>query len=185
MATGQGWRVGARTRKWYLVGHLVSAAAWFGLDLALGILACTALLTDDPGVTAASLRALEFFAVWPMLTASVLTLATGAVLGLGSKYGLVRYWWVAAKLAVNVLMVVLIVVALRPGITEAAEYGRELVTGGGSAARPSDLLYPVFVAPSLLLFSYLLTVFKPWGRVRRTPSTDVRAEPLATAHDGV
>ncbi|MEV4603790.1 hypothetical protein AB0K15_41225 [Amycolatopsis sp. NPDC049253] len=177
MATGQGWRLGARTRKWYLVGHLVSGAAWFGLDLALGILACTALLTDDPAVTATSLRALEFFAVWPMFTASVLTLATGVVLGLGSKYGLVRYWWVAAKLAVNVLMAVLILVALRPGIDAAADYGRALVAGE-TAARPADLLYPVFVAPSLLLFSYLMTVFKPWGLLRRSSAGK------ALAHDG-
>ncbi|MEU4673504.1 hypothetical protein AB0F91_37510 [Amycolatopsis sp. NPDC023774] len=169
MATGHGWRLGARTQKWYLVGHLVSGAAWFGLDLALGILACTALLTDDPAVTATWLQALQFFAVWPMFTASVLTLATGFVLGLGSKYGLVRYWWVAAKLAVNVLMAVLILVALRPGIDAAADYGRALVAGE-TAARPADLLYPVFVAPSLLLFAYLMTVFKPWGLLRRNPS---------------
>ncbi|WP_326835509.1 hypothetical protein VSH64_11370 [Amycolatopsis rhabdoformis] len=156
MATGQGWRLGARTRKWYLVGHLVSAAAWFGLDLALGILAVTAMVTDDPAVITTSLHALQFFAVWPMFAASVLTLATGTVLGLSSRYGLVRYWWVVAKLAVNVLMAVLILVALRPGID--------------AAGNPADLLPPVVVAPSLLLFSYLATVFKPWGRVRRTPA---------------
>ncbi|MEW2506904.1 hypothetical protein AB0878_41265 [Amycolatopsis sp. NPDC047767] len=177
MATGQGWRLGASTRKWYLVGHIVSGAAWFGLDLALGILACTALLTDDPAVTATSLQALEFFAVWPMFAACLLTLATGAVLGLGSKYGLVRYWWVAAKLAVNVLMAVLILIALRPGIDAAADYGRALMAGE-TAARPADLLYPVFVAPSLLLFSYVMTVFKPWGLLRRG------AAAKALAHDG-
>ncbi|MEV8608097.1 hypothetical protein AB0383_09195 [Amycolatopsis sp. NPDC051373] len=176
MATGQGWRLGARTRKWYLVGHIVSGAAWFGLDLALGILACTALLTDDPAVIVTSLQALEFFAVWPMFTASLLTLATGVVLGLGSKYGLVRYWWVAAKLAVNVLMAVLILVALRPGVDAAAGYARALMAGE-AAARPVDLLYPVFVAPSLLLFSYLIAVFKPWGLLRRPVGK-------ALVHDG-
>ncbi|QYN19377.1 hypothetical protein [Amycolatopsis sp. DSM 110486] len=176
MGTGQEWRLSARARKAFLVGHIVAAAAWFGLDLALDVLAGTALLTDDLTVKATSLGALRFFAVWPMFTASVLTLGTGAVLGLGSRYGLVRYWWVAAKLAVNLLMAVLILFSLRPGIDAAADYARALMAGG--PAQPVDLLPPMVVAPSLLLFAYLLTVFRPWGRVRRT------APGKALAHDG-
>jgi hypothetical protein len=143
-----------RARKWWLVGHIVSAGAWIGIDAVLGILVCTALLTDDAAVRATSLQALGLFAVWPMLVTALLALITGAVLGLGSKYGLVRYWWVAVKLAINVLMVVLILVALRPGITEAT-------------TNPEGLLYPVVVAPSLLLFASVLSVFKPWGRLRK------------------
>ncbi|MGW4489536.1 hypothetical protein ACWEOE_37590 [Amycolatopsis sp. NPDC004368] len=176
MATGQQWRLSAHARKVWLVGHIVAAAAWFGLDLALDFLAGTALLTDDPAGKATALGALRFFAVWPMFTASVLTLVTGAVLGLGTRYGLVRYWWVAAKLAVNLLMAVLILVALRPGIDAAAGYARALTTG--EPAQPVDLLPPMVVAPSLLLFAYLLTVFRPWGRIRRT------APAKALAHDG-
>ncbi|WIY06414.1 hypothetical protein QRX60_22145 [Amycolatopsis mongoliensis] len=143
-----------RTRKWYLVAHIVSAGAWIGIDAVLGILVCTALLSDDATVVATSLRALPLFAVWPMLTAAVLTLATGVVLGLGTRYGLVRFWWVAVKLAVNVLTALLILVALRPGIAEAT-------------AHPEGLLYPVVVAPALLLFAGVLSVFKPWGRIRK------------------
>lgn len=150
-----------RTRKWALVAHIVSAGAWIGLDVTLGVLVCTALLTDDPAVRSTSLGALGLFAVWPMLVAALLTLGTGVVLGLGSKYGLVRYWWVAAKLAVNVLMAVLILVALRPGINVATE-------------DPGGLLYPVIVAPSLLLFASVLSVFKPWGRVRKEPHDPAR-----------
>ncbi|SFW69975.1 hypothetical protein [Amycolatopsis australiensis] len=145
-----------RARKWFLVAHIVSAGAWIGIDATLGVLACTALLSGDDAVRTAGLNALPLFAVWPMLTAAVLTLGTGVVLGLGSRYGLVRYWWVAAKLAVNLLMAVLILVALRPGIAEAAATGD---------AR--GLLYPVVVAPSLLLFASVLSVFKPWGRIRK------------------
>jgi hypothetical protein len=143
-----------RARKWYLVAHIVSAGAWIGIDAVLGILVCTALISDDAAVVATSLQALPLFAVWPMLIAALLTLATGVVLGLGTRYGLVRYWWVAAKLTVNVLMALLILVALRPGIDEAA-------------AHPEGLLYPVVVAPSLLLFAGVLSVFKPWGRIRK------------------
>lgn len=168
--TRAGRRLSGRARKSFLVLHILSGAAWFGIDLALGILAVTALVTDDAQTAGTALQSLELFAIWPMFGASLVCLASGAVLGLGSKYGLLRYWWVAAKLAINVLMSTLIVVALRPGIGEAASIGARLAAGDATAQLPTDLLFPVVVAPSLLLTAYLLSVFKPWGRIgRRTP----------------
>lgn len=175
-------RLSGRMRKTVLVLHIIAAAAWFGIDLALGILACIALLTDDRVVAGTSLQAIEWFAVWPMFGASIACLIAGVVLGIGSKYGLVRYWWVAVKLAVNVLMSTLIVFSLRPGIVDAGGIGRRLVAGDATAAVPGDLLYPVLVAPTLLLVAYLLSVFKPWGRTRRsktTPATQKPREPRA------
>lgn len=172
-----------RARKAVLTAHLLSGAAWFGIDLALGILVVTALVTDDPRTAGMALQAVELFAVWPMFGASILCLASGVVLGIGGRYGLIRYWWVAVKLGVNVLMSTLIVVALRPGIGEAASIGQRLMAGDPTAALPSDLLYPVSVAPSLLIAAYLLSVFKPWGLIRRRrPSTGERAvsTPLTT-----
>jgi len=124
-------------------------------------------------VTATCFRVLELFAVWPMLIASLATLATGVVLGLGTKYGLVRWWWVAAKLAVNVLMSLLILFSLRSGLYDIADYGQRLAAGESPAGDPEGLLAPVIVAPTLLLFASVLSVFKPWGRIRRRSAQDI------------
>ena len=167
-------RLSTRARKAYLLAHIVSAGLWFGIDAAFGILVCTALVSSDPAVVATSLRAVGLFVVWPMLTTALLTLGTGVVLGLGTRYGLVRYWWVTVKLAVNVLMVLLIFFSLRPGVDDVAEYGRQLAAGLTPRGNPSGLLPPVVVAPSLLLLSNVLSVFKPWGRVRRGLPAPVR-----------
>jgi uncharacterized membrane protein len=158
-------RLGARARKWFLVVHIIAAALWFGVDIAFGVLVSTAALTDDPRVAGTALQVLELFAIWPMLAASLLCLASGVVLGLGSRYGLLRYWWVTAKLAINVLMTVLIAFALRPGIYEAGRVGRRIVDAETTAGASADLLAPVVVAPTLLLTAYLLSVFKPGARV--------------------
>lgn len=163
-ATVQRFRLTGSVRKGFLLVHILSAALWFGVDIALGILVTTALLTDDPATAGTALQAVRMFAVWPMFGASLASLATGVVLGLGSKYGLLRYWWVAVKLGVNVLMSTLIVMSLRPGIDQAA-----------TAAPTTDLLYPVIVAPSLLLTAYLLSVWKPRARIRRRRARDDQA----------
>jgi hypothetical protein len=136
-------RLSGRTRKAFLVLHVVSGAAWFGIDLALGILVVTALLVDDPRTAGVAVQAVRLFAIWPMLAASLLCLAAGVVLGLGGKYGLIRFWWVAVKLVLNVLMSTLIVVSLRPGVDEAARVGRRLMAGDTTASLSTQMLFPV------------------------------------------
>lgn len=161
-------KLGGRARKAVLFVHVLSAAAWLGIDLALGILAVTALSTSDADTAGIAVRAIDMFAIWPMFGASVVCMISGAVLGVGSRYGLVRYWWVAIKLVMNVGMSLLIAFSLRPGVAEAARMGERMMAGDPTAAIPSGLIHPVVVAPTLLLFAYILSVFKPWGRIRRS-----------------
>lgn len=169
-------RLSGRTRKTCLMLHIISAAAWFGIDLALGILIVTAMATDDPQTAGMALQAVDLFAIWPMFAASLLSLGTGVLLGMGSKYGLLRYKWVATKLVVNVLMSVLIFIALRPGVGEAATIGARMLAGDPSAQVPEGLIFPVIVAPTLLLIAYFLATFKPWGTTRASRPSQPRAQ---------
>ena len=41
-------------------------------------------------------------------------LLTGILLGLGSRYGLVRYWWVTVKLALNPVLSGLVLAVFKP-----------------------------------------------------------------------
>ncbi|MFD9699814.1 hypothetical protein [Lentzea sp. NPDC059081] len=161
-------KLSGRARKAVLLVHVLSAAAWLGIDLALGILVVVALSTSDVNTAGVAIQAVDIFAIWPMFGASVICMISGVVLGVGSKYGLVRYWWVAVKLVVNVGMSLLIVFALRPGMAEAARIGERMTAGDPAAVLPGNLMGPVVVAPTLLLVAYVLSVFKPWGRIRRS-----------------
>jgi hypothetical protein len=84
-------------------------------------------------------------AVGPLLATGLICLLTGVLLGLGSKYGLLRYWWVAVKLALNLVLTGLVLVSLAP---------------------VGDLIFPPIVSPTALLVAMVLAVFKPWGRIR-------------------
>lgn len=165
-------RLGRRTRRAVLTVHIVSAGAWIGIDVVLGVFVFTALLTDSTSTEALCYQALELFAVWPLLTAGLVCLASGIVLGLGTSYGLVRNWWVAVKLALNVVLVALVVVALRPGLYEAAGYGDALAAGQAVDVPVSDLVFPPIVSSLALVTATILAVFKPWGRIRKSPTRD-------------
>jgi hypothetical protein len=164
--TSRPWRLGRRSRRIVLLLHIAAAGAWLGIDVVMAVLVFTAMLTESAQTKAVAYQALETFAIWPLLGVGLLCLASGILLGLGSKYGLLRYWWVAVKLGLNVVLSSLVLVALRPAVVDAAERGRDLLAGGSPPLGVGDLVFPPVVSTSAVLFAMALSVFKPWGRIR-------------------
>src|SRR5215218_7759613 len=168
------WLLGVNTRKSVLLIHIASAGAWIGIDVVMAVLVFTALLSDDDRTKALSFRALELVAVGPLLATGLVCLLTGILLGLSSKYGLVRYWWVAVKLTLNLLLTALVLVALAPEVASAAERARQFEAGLPAPLGVGDLIFPPVVSPTALLLAFVLAVFKPWGRVRRSGRAGTR-----------
>lgn len=152
----------ARLRKSILVTHVVSAGAWIGIDVVSAVLVVVGRVRAGDDRTAVYQALADFFVVPLLLSAlaaGVVCLVTGVLLGLATKWGLVRYWWVSVKLALNVVACVMLLLFLGP-ITELASGEQPL----------RDIWFVAFLATTamvLLSFAMVLSVFKPWGRVRR------------------
>ena len=168
------WRLGATARKSILLVHIASAGAWLGIDVVMAVLVFTALGSDDDGTRALSFRALELVAVGPLLAAGLVCLLTGVLLGLGSRYGLVRYWWVAAKLVLNLVLTGLVLFALAPEVAAHADQARRFVAEEPATLEVDQLIFPPIVSPTALLVAMALAVFKPWGRIRRPGRGETR-----------
>jgi hypothetical protein len=150
-----------------------------GLDIGLAVLVVTGLTTPDGAVAAATYAAagLVIPPVVPVL--AVTMLATGLLLGLGTKWGLLTWSWVLTKLVIGIVLTVLVFVALLPGalaipdtLTGSADQVRDSL--GGEA---SGLVFPPVVSFTLLGVSLVLSVWKPGGR---TPWARRAAEPAVT-----
>ncbi len=163
---GRDRRLGTRTRRAVLITHIASAGAWFGIDVAMAVVIFTAMTATDPATRVLCLQALEIFTVWPLLVSGLLCLLSGIVLGLGSKWGVVRYWWVTVKLVLSLILIALVPIALRPEVTQLARQARQWVAGDPVTFDLSNLIYPPIVSPTLLLIAMTLSVVKPWGRIR-------------------
>ena len=70
----------------------------------------------------------------------------------------------AGEVRLNLVLTALVLVALRPGVTEAAEQGRRFMAGAAALLAVGDLIYPPIVSPSALLIALVLAAFKPWAR---------------------
>ncbi len=152
------------TRRLVLVVHVWTAGAWLGLDVAMAALVVTALRADDPAPRAALYQALEVVVVWPLTVAGLGCLASGLLLGLGTRYGLLRFWWVAVKLVVNLVLTTLVLLLLRPNAQALAVDGRRLAAGKTVDVDISSLVMPPTVTMIALTFAFYLSVVKPWGR---------------------
>ena len=161
------FRLRGRTRKTVLILHILSVGTWVGVDVIVAVLVLTGWLSGDSSVRGLAYQALGTFVVWPMLVSGLVSLVTGVLLGLGSKYGLVRYWWVAVKLVLNLVLCTLILIALQPGLGDVAQYGRDLAAGTATDRDMSDLFFPPIVSLCALTFATILSVAKPWGRLRK------------------
>ncbi|MGI5130419.1 hypothetical protein ACQEVB_26695 [Pseudonocardia sp. CA-107938] len=172
-----------RARKAAVVAHVVSSAAWIGLDAAKTILVFTGIYAGDRGTVALAYQALGTFLGWPLVVASLAALVTGLVLGVGTRWGLVTHWWVAAKLGITLVLVLMVCFVLAPMLPDVAAYGTALAAGTVPVPETvADLVYPAVVAPTALLAATILSVVKPWGRIRRSapPSGDLTQRTAAS-----
>jgi|Tabmets5t2r1_1033131.scaffolds.fasta_scaffold13168_1 Predicted integral membrane protein (DUF2269) len=164
--TRRPWRLSASARKLTLTIHIISAIGWIGVDFVLFVFAFTGLTSDDPSTIAICYQAIEMFAVVLLVPLGLLSLATGLLLGWGSKYGILRYHWVLWKLILNLVLTTLVVVLLRPGVNEAADLVTEspgTIPDQLEQAR-ANLIFPPTVSITVLTFATVLAVYKPWGR---------------------
>lgn len=173
-----GWRLSPRLRKVALLAHILSGIGWMGADIALFLLLFTGLTTDDGQVAASCYIAVTVFVPVAIPVLSLGMLGTGLLLSWGTKWGLLRYWWVVVKLATALILTVLVFIALVPGIndmprpdaTTSADAVRESL---GSA--PTDLMFPPIVSFAMLGIASVLSIFKPGSRTPWTPPGGPRA----------
>ena len=133
----------------------------------VAVLVFTAPGVANPATAAFCFRALEVLAIWPMALAAPDSLLRGLLLGRGRWYGLLRHWWVAVKLAMNLLLTALVIVLLRPGLQDPSDYGRRIADGLPASFGSSLLMFPPTVPASVPVFAMVLPVSGLWGRTGR------------------
>jgi hypothetical protein len=169
-------RLPPRWRKALLTAHVAVSVGLLGTDATVVLLASAGLAGRDPVAVYPAADLVVGALLVPLALAAVVS---GVALGVLTPWGLVRHWWVTVKLALTVAGAVLAVVVLRPTADALAEAAR---TGAGlGTAERVELLRDGGAASLVLLVTIVLSVYKPFGRLRdhrRAPASGRR--PLAS-----
>jgi hypothetical protein len=110
--------------------------------------------SDDPAFSGATHDLLGTFALFFGIPLSFLALLSGAALAIGTRWGLFRYPWVIAKLALIVSVIVVGATVLRPVLDDDANADNAALILGSA--------YDV----AALALAVALGVFKPGRSVR-------------------
>jgi Predicted integral membrane protein (DUF2269) len=141
-----------------LTAHIVMSVGLLGDSAGYLAVAIRASTIDDPALVHDAVKTLNMFSLVFGIPLSFGALLTGLALGLGTRWGVFKYPWVVAKLAlVSVLLVGGLVIA--PASSQMLD-GDADTTGRLIAAAGYDV--------TALTLATALGVFKPGRRFRRT-----------------
>ena len=156
-------RLPAPWRTLLLTVHVAATVSVLGTDLVLLALGLASTGGADPRTIYPAAHLVGARLVAPL---TVVALGTGVLLGLLTPWGLLRYRWVATKLAITAALTGVVLVVLVPRLGAAAE----AVAGPAPHALPGGARVPLVVAPAvasaLLALNVALAIVKPGGRLR-------------------
>ena len=145
-----------------LAVHLSSAVGWLGAVVAYLVLDLTVAFSGDAKLVRASWVAMGLVVSWAIVPLALASLVTGVVMSLGTKWGLVRHWWVLISLALTILAA-LVLLPESGVITQIATLAASPMTSDAAVlALPPTLLHSVG-GLTVLLVIQVLNVYKPQG----------------------
>lgn len=165
-------RLGTRVHRAVLTLHIIAGVGLLGDVAAVLAISVRAASTADPALAAAGYELLAMFTVLFGIPLSLISLATGVLLGRGTRWGVIRHAWVAGKLALLLGVILVGALVIGPG-TSAMRSG----AGGAEGRLIAGAGYDV-VALSLATG---LSVFKPRRRRARRPTANEAAAASAAA----
>lgn len=168
-------------RKLALTAHITASVGWFGGVVTFLLLAVTAAVSDDVGAVRAALLVMEPVTWWVLLPLAVASLTTGLVSALGTRWGLLRHYWVLFKLVLNVVATAVLATYTRTIETIAERARDQAVSAGELRALALSPVIHATLALLVLLAATGLAVYKPRGEtgLRRREPHRRRAAPVA------
>ena len=151
-------RLPIRLRNTLLTAHIVFSVALLGDSAGYLAVAIRTSTIDDPALAHDSLKTLDMFSLVFGIPLSLAALLTGVALGIGTRWGVLRYPWVTIKLVLILTVLLVGAFVIGPASDQMLD-GEGDTTGRLIAASAYDVV--------ALTVATALGVFKP-GRAFRS-----------------
>ena len=180
-------RLSPPLRKAALAVHLTVSVGWIGAVAAYLALDVAAATSGDVATLRAAYLGMGLIAGSVIVPLAVATLVTGLVVSLGTKWGLLRHWWVLVSLALTIFATVVLLVEIGTIAAYAAVAADPSSTEAVLRGLGTTLVHSVG-GSLVLLIVLVLNVYKPvgltpygWRKQRddRQTQTPRRSQPAA------
>ena len=150
-------------RKLALTTHVTSSVGWLGAVASFLVLAIVGVTSQNAQMVRVAYLAMELVTWGVIVPFSLATLLTGIVQSLGTTWGLFRYYWIVAKLALTILATIILLVHTQPIGRVAALAAERVLSGADLHQLRIQLIADAGAAMVALLVATTLSVYKPWG----------------------
>jgi uncharacterized membrane protein len=148
-------RLTPNVRRAVLTVHIVASVGLLGDSAGFVAVALRGATTDDPALAASCYELLDMFSLVFGIPLSFTSLITGILLGVSSRYGVLRHGWTAAKLVLIASVILVGAFVIGPANARMLDG-----TGGSEYTLVAASAYDVLA----LLLATGLTVYKPRRR---------------------
>jgi len=165
-------RMSRRTRRVWLTLHIGVSAGWLGVALTMTALAITGVVTDSHSVRHGAYELLHIVDLAAAIPSMALSIITGLVVSLGTKWGLVKHWWVLVKFGISLTIPVI------AGTLESSLADELAIRTADPAGQPGGVGIALTVClasfTAALWIATILSVVKPWDRTRWGRAAEAR-----------
>lgn len=142
--------------------HLTASVGWIGAIAAYLSLDLAAATSQDPQTLRASYIGMGVIAGSVIVPLAIGSVVTGVIVSLGTKWGLVRHWWVTISLVLTVIATLVLFVETGTIAAYAAIAADPAASTNELRSLGSTLVHSVGGALVLLIVLFL-NIYKPRG----------------------
>lgn len=148
-------------RKFALVAHVSFSVGWLGAVVGSLALAVVGVTSRDAQSVRGAYLMLELTGWFVLVPFSVASLVSGLLQSLGTRWGLFRHYWILAKLSINIVATVVLLMYMKT-LNYLGNLAADTALSTDDLRNPSPVLH-AGGALVLLLVATALSVYKPRG----------------------
>ena len=151
-----------RLRKFALSVHLTASVGWIGAVAAYLALDVAAATSQDAQMLRAAYLGMELTASFVIVPLALVTLLTGLLMSLGTKWGLFRHYWTLISLLLTLFATIVLLIETRT-ISYLARIAADPATSANELRALGSTLVHSIGGIVILLINMWLNIYKPQG----------------------
>ncbi|WP_343044814.1 hypothetical protein [Allomesorhizobium camelthorni] len=153
-------------RKFALTAHVTSSVGALGAVAGFLVLAIVGLTSKDSQMVRVAYPAMELIARYVIVPLVLASLITGLIQSLGTTWGLFRHYWVLAKLLLNALVTIVLLLQMDGISCVAAAAAETALSDTDLLGLRRSILTHAVGGLLVLLVPVALSIYKPRGMTR-------------------
>ncbi|MFL6517274.1 MAG: hypothetical protein ACJ8GL_04280 [Bacillus sp. (in: firmicutes)] len=154
-----------KSKNWLLILHILFAAIMLGNMVVFLIFSITAAASNDKSVIYACYQAMNILSGTSVRASTIGTTVTGVLLSIWTKWGLFKFYWIIVKEGLTLLLIGLNIWAMYAWTLQAVSGINESEELETISFVQAELWTGIIFQIISLLLMYVISVFKPWGKL--------------------